>query len=645
MLAQRFFLLLLLCTCTFKVSAQTTYEVGMSSVSLEPDECVFSVALAGYGYPPEGRFSIEWIKKGSAVGIKALTGINSMLYALDVNGAILSCDVTRSEIQWKRVQTATDFLYLAGMNGDLYAISSMGKLLKGKIESNSIIWMPIDQISDVTAFAATDGYLFVATSGGILQKGMLRNNQILWQSVGTIEDVLSLTAWEDRLYYVSNDGLLWKRNDLEYDTEWIKVGYPNAVSYVEPLRQIAIVKGKLYGINDCNELCVARHNTRDELSARALAISSQGRTVVLVGVDLTGFDYSLSHDVKHDIEMLYGIPPEAVLINASHSHFAPVTQWFPTWGVHHQFPDSVYLNSVVKEGIVEAVGRALKNRKTATLRFIRGNTQIGINRSLAGNEALVDTDVDVLQVDGKKEHELLFLASCHPVFKNEGKAAYTLSPNFPGVARWRLEEMLNLSGAMFLQGCAGDVNPVEVDPVKTGVRLADDVMKALEKGNKVILHGEIKYKMDSILFPANVWDKEQIESFRAENLLYINDVEAAKNVRWADMMLNYYATNTMPQYLPVYIQILHIGQWKIIGLSREAVSEYSFSIKQLWPNSIVSVLGYTNDVSSYLPNAVHIERGTYEGYGSFFWNAQPAFFPKDVLNVILKKVNCMIDCE
>lgn len=647
MLAQRFFLLLLLYICTFKISAQTTYEVGMSSVSLEPDKCVFSVALAGYGYPPEGRFSIEWVKKGPAVGIKALTGINSMLYALDINGTLLTCDVTRDEIQWKHVQSATDFLYLAGMNDDLYAISSTGNLLKGQVKSNAIIWNSIAQISNVVAFAAADGNLFVATADGNLQKGVqINDNQVQWQLLGKIDDVLALTAEKGRLYYVSHEGLLWQRNNIESDTEWIKIGYPNSVSYVEPLRQIAIADGRLYGVNDCNELLVAHHNTLGDLSACALAISHQGKTVILVGVDLTGFDYSLSRDVKRDIEMLYGIPPEAVLINASHSHFSPVTQWFPTWGKHHQFPDSLYLNSVVKKGIVESVGKALKNRKNATLRFVRGNTQIGMNRSLYGNEALVDADVDVLQIDAKKGcDELLFLASCHPVFKNEGKAAYTLSPNFPGIARWRLEEMLNLSGAMFLQGCAGDVNPVEADPVKTGVCLADDVMKALEKGNKEILQGEIKYEMDSVLFPANVWNKEQIERFRAENSLYPNDVEAAKNVRWADMMLNYYATNTVPQYLPVYIQILHIGQWKIIGLSREAVSEYSFSIKQLWPDSIVSVLGYTNDVSSYLPNAVHIERGTYEGYGSFFWNAQPAFFPKDVLNVILKKINCMIDYD
>ena len=235
------------------------------------------------------------------------------------------------------------------------------------------------------------------------------------------------------------------------------------------------------------------------------------------------------------------------------------------------------------------------------------------------------------------------MASCHPVFKNEGKAAYTLSPNYPGVARRRIEEKLDLPMALFLQGCAGDINPVEADPEKTGCCLADDVISTLKQEERIPLYGEIKYRMDSILFPVHIWSKEQIECFKKENSLYPNDVEAAKNVRWADMMLNYYVTNTLPQYLPVYIQILCIGQWKIIGLSREAVSEYSLSVKRLFPQDIISVLGYTNDVPSYLPSPTHIREKTYEGYGSFFWNAQPAFFQDDVLNEVMKKLARMID--
>lgn len=639
----RIFLFLLGSLCGLKLLAQSTYEVGFSSVSLEPDDSVISVVLAGYGYPPEGRFSIEWVKVAPAVGVKNLTGMGHMLYALDFNGTLLACDVRQNKIEWKSMQTQDDFLFLAGMNGYLYAISSSGKLLKGKVDTDFIDWMSIDLVSDVTAFTATNGALYLVTTGGILQEGKFKNKRVSWRPIGNVDDAVDLTGKDGRLYYVSDKGILWQRKDTQPDTEWVKIGYPNGCSYVEYMRQIAIADGHLYAINAYNELFVARHNSWEDLSARTLVFSYHNETIALIGVDLTGFDYSLSCDVKREIEALYGIPPEAILINASHTHFAPVTQWFPTWGRHHQFPDSLYLNQVVKKGIVKSVGKALKNRKPAELYFVRGNTQIGMNRSLSGVEALIDTDVDILQVDTSEKDLLLFLASCHPVFKNEGKAAYTLSPNYPGVARRRIEEKLDLPMALFLQGCAGDINPVEADPEKTGCCLADDVISTLKQEERMPLYGEIKYRMDSILFPVHIWSKEQIECFKKENSLYPNDVEAAKNVRWADMMLNYYVTNTLPQYLPVYIQILCIGQWKIIGLSREAVSEYSLSVKRLFPQDIISVLGYTNDVPSYLPSPTHIREKTYEGYGSFFWNAQPAFFQDDVLNEVMKKLARMID--
>ncbi|MNL05406.1 hypothetical protein D3C87_1259990 [compost metagenome] len=43
--------------------AQQTYLSGTAKASIEPETYPFSVALAGYGYPRGGRFSLEWVKK------------------------------------------------------------------------------------------------------------------------------------------------------------------------------------------------------------------------------------------------------------------------------------------------------------------------------------------------------------------------------------------------------------------------------------------------------------------------------------------------------------------------------------------------------------------------------------------------------
>jgi hypothetical protein len=103
-------------------------------------------------------------------------------------------------------------------------------------------------------------------------------------------------------------------------------------------------------------------------------------------------------------------------------------------------------------------------------------------------------------------------------------------------------------------------------------------------------------------------------------------------------MLKYYEDGTMPTSLPLYVQTLNIGNWKLVGFSRETTTEYGFGVKNLWPGKLVSVAGYTNDVSSYLPTRKHLELKNYEGSESFFWYGSPAVFPLDVYDIIMADI-------
>lgn len=90
--------------------------------------------------------------------------------------------------------------------------------------------------------------------------------------------------------------------------------------------------------------------------------------------------------------------------------------------------------------------------------------------------------------------------------------------------------------------------------------------------------------------------------------------------------------------MPVYMQTFNIGNWKLVGISRETVTDYSIGIKKLWPGKLVSVAGYCNDVSSYLPTSKHINAGVYEGKDSFFWYGQPAVFPLNLYETIIDRI-------
>ncbi len=623
--------------CSLAVNAQSEYEVGFARVSIEPDHSLFSLPLAGYGYPREGRFTLEWIKKGMGVGVTEMTGCAGRLYALNRNGRLLRRKSDKGGEEWTVVgKSSNSFCLLASSGKDLYAGDRGGNIWKGKPDNFPESWKKIGVLPGIQALTVINGCFYAVCGEKGLYEGKLKKDGLVWEKIGKAGQVVSLTADGNSLYALTEDGLLWQRR-LGMNKPWLKIAWLNGATCSVRMKRIAVLEGRLYGLSEEEAIYIADHSSLHSLAVSAVAIRSGKETAVIVGIDLTGFDYSLGVAVKEEITRKRGIPAEAILINASHSHFAPVAQAFPTWGAHQQLPDSLYLNKFVKKGMVEAIEQALDHMEKSKLIFGRGKTAIGANRSLSGEDAVYDPALDILQIQGKNRKGLIFLTGCHPVFRNEGRSGYTISPNFPGYARNRIEEKTGTDMALFLQGCAGDINPRVWDPVETGVTLGDDVLQVL-KEEGIPLSGKITYEMDSVLLPARVWSEEKIRQFREENSGQEGNVEAEKNVRWADMMLARYAAGTVPQYMPVYIQMINIGNWQLVGLSREAVTQYGIAIKALQPDKCISVLGYCNDVPSYLPNAIHIQAGTYEGYNSFFWNAQPCLFPENVFDVVMEKV-------
>jgi hypothetical protein len=246
-------------------------------------------------------------------------------------------------------------------------------------------------------------------------------------------------------------------------------------------------------------------------------------------------------------------------------------------------------------------------------------------------------DVLTIQNENNGEKIILFSTACHAVFRNAGAESFTLSANYPGVARELLKEKAGAANSIFINGCSGDINPKDNSNEKTGTELANDVI-SLITGNMQSVAGPISYSLDSIQIPSKPWTIAQINQWKTDNISAKADVFAEKNVRWADLMLDYYKKGVMPATMPIYVQTINIGNWKLVGLSREAVNEYGTAIRNLWPGKMVTVAGYCNDVSSYLPRDWHIRLKTYEGYDSFFWYGQPSVFPETIFDTILDTI-------
>lgn len=631
-------LLILVSDITF---SQSVYQIGTSKVSIEPDQSLISLHLGGYGGPRDGRFSLEWINKGTVPEVTAMGGLTDKLYIVS-NSDLLWMKPAENNSAWKKEGKAENIKSIAGFNGKLYALANNGEVLETKVQGG-IRWKKIGSVDNsVVTLAASENKLFTADGMGSLRSADLSKKSLEWLKLDSLNNVVNLTANNEKLYALTSDGFIFKCEPGKKNYKWLKIANKNGQTIKEDIKLITVLNDRLFSISKENILFMGEHRSEGNLTARAMAVKSGEKTIVIVNVDVCGLNDSFTGLVKQEIYKKNQLPPSAVFINSSHTHFAPVSQNWLTWQEPNQRPDSTYLYTIIRNGILNAVDDALKTMAPAELSFGRGTTDIGYNRSLKDHQELYDSAVDVIKAGyiDKNAESYMFLASCHPVFSTAGKLHYTLSANYPGVARKLVEERTGTVNSLFLQGTAGDINPKDNGEYISGEKLANEVIAVLNRPMTKI-NGPISFYLDTINIPITPWTKDEIFEYRAKNSDKPGNVDAEKNVKWCDLMLKYYRENTMPTSMPVYVNTINIGNWKLVGFSRETTTGYGFGVKNLWPDKLISVAGYTNDVSSYLPTHMHLEARGYEGLNSFFWYGMPNVFPMDVDEIILNKIKSL----
>ncbi|MEX2594327.1 MAG: hypothetical protein WD426_16270 [Anditalea sp.] len=619
---------------------QEEFLVGMARESLQPGDEAFSLTLAGYGAPRAGRFTLNWERKDS-IGHLTLAPASGDFYAVGENGEMSKANGDAWPLKWsptgkamsaKSMTSENNIIFLLDAAGDIYSRS-------GPDQKFSLEYQGNNGLKEIVFFKEE---LYGLMDNGEIIKTKGKSEKWKWESVALLPGAVSFTLHHQSIYATTGTDTLWKTDATNTAAGWIKAGYSNGFIQDVQIKKLLGANDKLFAIDAQGILFEATKNygkEQDELFASALAIQKKNQTVVIICLDLCGFDYSLIDEVKQTLLRNRGLPASSILVNASHTHFAPVTQSWATWAPHNQTPDINYMNKVVKPAILKAAGKALDNMEPSFISFGRGHTQIGRNRSNEGKDSPYDDAVDVIKVENRNRDQefLMVLAGCHPVAGTSGLDNFTISSNYPGYMRHVLEKTRKNTTSLFMQGCGGDINPRDSQPEMTGMKLATDVLQVLNHDMKR-LSGNISFFLDTLSVPSSPWSPKTIEAFKHENQKQKGNLDAEKNVRWSDLMLKHHEQGTMPNQMPIYLQTINIGDWKLVGLSREVVTEYSLGIKQIWPDQQVSVAGYCNDVSSYLPTERHIRTGVYEGYNSFLWYAQPSAFPENIYDRVIDQV-------
>jgi hypothetical protein len=211
----------------------------------------------------------------------------------------------------------------------------------------------------------------------------------------------------------------------------------------------------------------------DPMYAKALVLKSDSATVVLITLDAVavgeigrignGFMGIVRTQLKKDL----GIPPQSVLVNASHCH-GVVRADTPALAVR-AVKEAWQALTPVKVG----AGRAMEDRISENRRLtLKDGSEADMRRaySLPADEDVasvgpIDPEVGLLRIDREDGSPLalLYNFACHPIM---GVPSGGNTADYPAFASAIIEEGLGHGAlAFFVQGCGGDINPVRYKAV------------------------------------------------------------------------------------------------------------------------------------------------------------------------------------
>jgi hypothetical protein len=318
-----------------------------------------------------------------------------------------------------------------------------------------------------------------------------------------------------------------------------------------------------------------------ELTVRALVLSRGKLKVAIVSADFLGFPAVLGDKARAQIK---GIPPENILIGATHTHSAPDPYGFPD-GKGGTAADLDYLDSVCAS-MAEAVNEAVAKLQPAALKIATGEAQGKIAYNYYA-ERLYDPRCHVIQAigaDGKPMATLVNYA-VHPEVL--GSRQDICSPDLVGPLCDRLQARGAGVGIFMNSAQGGMVTADNRRPggkeartweecVRIGNLLADEAMRIVAEAplqRSPALHCGAK----TVSFPVN---SPELRAVMAMSPLGLSRKDAAE--------------------VSTRINLVNVGNAQILTIPGEALPNIGFYLKRNMHGRHNLLFGLTNDAFGYI---------------------------------------------
>jgi hypothetical protein len=330
-----------------------------------------------------------------------------------------------------------------------------------------------------------------------------------------------------------------------------------------------------------------------DLNVRALVLADGGTKVAIVSVDFLGFPSVLANKARAQVK---GIPPENILIGATHTHSAPDCYGFPD-GKGGTAADLKYLDSVCAR-LAEAINEATEKLQPASLKIATGEAKGKIAYNYYADR-LYDPRCHVIQcvgADGKPFATLVNYA-VHP--EVIGSSQGICSPDLVGPLYDRLQEKGAGVGIFMNSAQGGMVTADNRQPggkearsyeecIRIGQLLADEALRIVEKAPEQ-KSPKVLCDARTISFPV---DSPLLRAVMAASPLGLGTKDTAK--------------------VSTQLNLLNIGNAQILTIPGEALPNIGFYLKRNMRGEHNLLFGLCNDAFGYI--LTRVDWGSFKTY-------------------------------
>ena len=355
----------------------------------------------------------------------------------------------------------------------------------------------------------------------------------------------------------------------------------------------------------------------DSLYARALVLDNGQNIIALVAIDVATVNADFTEQVRKMVQEKTGIPPEHIMLNASHTHSGPDL-------FHSTETLDPEVKPAIRHGVAEAICQAYANRQPARVGWADGHLErISINRR--DDDGPINPQVGVMVIENEREQPIALAVNfaIHPIVLSAANLLY--SADLVGYAMTALERMYPEAVALFLNGCAGNINPVAY-PWGAKANIVPVFRKAWHAGQPHPRTFRSAARLGHILAATVLQTVEQVQALETE--LHLGGavqpvalpLRSTKELSQYDAFFGFakdYSSQQLgTQTLDTQVQSLVIGPALYVGLPGEPFVELGLELQQRLHPTRCYVLGYCNDDAAYLLPQAAYENNRYETWGS-----------------------------